>query len=164
MYSVLVEHSNGLQRLDYCQESWEKVTSEPSFWLASWWSLFECPPKGSSFVPVAGWAEQALRKALREGSEPDRAVAFLLAGWLERKRLFREVHRETRNDDHSWIYFEHLPTGEVWKVPFPERITLQSFQEAQKTLQELWHQATGGSGEASNKKPSLAKMTILSMV
>jgi len=138
-YTCLTEsiEEPGYIREDFSEESWRKVREEKepfSFWRC----VFEAEPVVD---PEAGQplrkddAETLLFQLLQQASPDTVRVRYILALMLERKRILRQVDRQSRNGQPILVY-EHAPTGDVLLVTDPD-IRLEEAEEVEREVREL---------------------------
>jgi hypothetical protein len=140
VYSLLLPNAEARERSDYCEESWKALGSSLPKGACRWASRVRRHPTTTPRGPTTDWAEERLRELLqkKDPAEEEKLLAFLLAGWLQRKRLLRQLGQKSQASTKGILLFEHLSTGELWEIPLPEEMGWQNLEQAERRLQLLW--------------------------
>jgi hypothetical protein len=134
-YTLLFREADGFRREDLSEEAWTK-RNENIRPFSFWRSRYEPP----ATEPIAKEnAEDLLRRLLSE-KNPERANAcYILAVMLERKRVLKQIKRESTNGDRVLIY-EHGKTGDVFIVADPQ-LRLDEIEKVQEDVANLLRNA-----------------------
>jgi hypothetical protein len=117
IYSALYWRDGKYQRVDLKENAWTARNDniEP---LSAWQTDFVPPPPAPVEALRKDDAESLLRRLVAEGDAASRNARYILALMLERKKVLRQIERQ-KQDGHSTLVYEHLPTGEVWLIDDP---------------------------------------------
>ncbi len=133
-FSVLTFGSEGYARCDYCTVCW-KSEGPPPIRVSSWCGIYRRPPPPLEVLRKET-AESLLRRLIEEKNETRRAVIYVLAVMLERKRLL--VEKDTQRTPAGLLLrvYEHRQTGETFVIVDPE-LRLDQLEPVQREVAEL---------------------------
>ncbi len=122
-------------RADFCASCRKSLGSEP--WISVWTSVFT-PPPAAPEDPVKKASPEDLLRELLEGPEPENHVAaiYLLAVFLERKRILVERAVRPAPDGTSVHIYEHRRSGDILLVADPH-LADSEIADAQKEIELL---------------------------
>jgi hypothetical protein len=114
-YTLLYESPEGHERMDLCQEAFEK-RDQDRVPLSFWKSEFEPAPPPEAEAVDKNDAESELRRLI-SGRDPSQAkLCYLLALLLERKRILKAREKVVTAEGRLIVY-EHSGTQESFVVP-----------------------------------------------
>ena len=116
--SLLLWSQGAYQRLDYAVAARPEGLPEEADLLSSWTAPYKTPVPPPPETLNKDDAEGLLRRLLAAQSPEYANACYILALMLERKRLVKELDRQTIEGSAVLIY-EHVASGETWIIPNP---------------------------------------------
>jgi hypothetical protein len=137
-HTMLFDEKLGYERLDVCEACWvaqysQGATSRKGF-VSHWQGVYEVPLTRPEPIQKAN-AESLLRKLVELNDPKYRAVCFILAVMLERKRVFK-VRDQARQDGRRVFIYEQPATGDVFTITDPA-LQLNQLEEVQRDVAHL---------------------------
>ena len=137
-YTLLYHDASGYRREDVSEEAWQNRNENIrpfSFWRSRYEPL---PPKPAE--PVGKETAEQLFRRLIASANPPANACYVLAAMLERKRVLKQVHAESRDDGSRVLIYEQGATGDVFVVPDPQ-LRLDELDAVQNEVAELLRSA-----------------------
>jgi len=144
-HTLLVYERGEYQRLDVCDEVWRAqfahgATDRKGF-ISHWQGVYEAPPALPPDAIQKDTAESLLRKLVEKNDPQHRAVSYILAVMLERKRLLK-VKAQTNEGGQRVFIYEQPKTGDIFTIPDPN-LQLNQLDEVQRQVAHLLEQGLG---------------------
>jgi hypothetical protein len=117
VYSALYWREGKYVRIDLKETAW-KARNENIEPLSAWQADFVPPVPPPPEALKRDDAESLLRRMVADNQVGTCNARYILALMLERKKVLRQIERQ-RQDGHSTLVYEHIPTGEVWLIEDP---------------------------------------------
>jgi hypothetical protein len=136
---MLFDHRHGYERVDVCQDCWERQYSQGASdrkgFVSHWQGTFE-PPAPPPAEPIEKERAETLLRKLIELDDPKYiAACYILAVMLERKRLLKVQTQLFRDGDRLFVY-EHPKTGDLFTILDPN-LQMDELDTVQHTVAHL---------------------------
>lgn len=115
-YTLLIKtEDDGIERRDLSGRAWGQLDSKLEV-ISFWKSCFKNNKDESKDEPVQSRnAEDQLRKLIKSELPADLRAAYILAAFLERKRILKNIKKQEIETD-SFTVYEHTETQEIFMV------------------------------------------------
>ena len=138
--TLLKRRKGGFERLDVCEEIWEKhfkdKAGQSEDYVSQWQGVYRAP-EAKQEDPIKKDNAESLLKKLVERNEPEHIGAcFILAVMLERKRILKVMDEQKLEDGKRVISYEHVKTGDAFSILDPN-LKLHELEEVQKDVADL---------------------------
>ena len=133
---LMFDAAGGYTRADHCEPCWNREANAlPRF--SSWKGVYHVPPPPDiSKLVRHETVESLLRELIQAGDPARRAVIYILAVMLERKRLLMERDVTTAEDGSRIVVYEHRKTAETFVVHDPQ-LKLDQLEAVQQSVMQL---------------------------
>ena len=126
----------GYTRADYCEPCWNREANAlPRF--SSWKGVYHVPPPPDTSKTVRHETVESLLRELIQADDPARrAVIYILAVMLERKRVLIEREVTTAENGARIVVYEHRKTAETFVIHDPQ-LKLDELEPVQQSVMQL---------------------------
>ena len=133
---LFFDDAGGYTRADYCDFCWNREANNlPRF--SSWKGVYHVPPPPDTSKRIRHeTAESLLRELIKAGDPARRAVIYILAVMLERKRVLIEREATTAEDGARIVVYEHRKTAETFVIHDPQ-LKLDELEPVQQSVMQL---------------------------
>ncbi len=138
--TLLKRQKGGFERLDVCEEIWEKHFKEKAgkseSYVSQWQGVYRAPDAKPEDPIKKDNAESLLKKLVERNQPEHEGACFILAVMLERKRLLKVVEEEKLDEGRRLLTYEPIKGGESFVVLDPN-LKLRELEEVQKDVADL---------------------------
>ncbi|MDF2549050.1 MAG: hypothetical protein K0S07_117 [Chlamydiales bacterium] len=111
-------------RKDFCPDCWQKVKEEDPVWAQLYHWRAKCAKVVAEFSPENAFdLIDLIKSAQDEGSTYTPDELFIIALYLERKKLIAFQRQEEDNEGKLWLVYEINKSDETFSIP---KVTLKS--------------------------------------
>ncbi|MBM3876254.1 MAG: hypothetical protein FJ386_05990 [Verrucomicrobia bacterium] len=141
-HTLLYDAQSEYRRQDICEPCWTRQFSQGAAdrkgFISHWQGIYEAPPAAAPDPIRRETAETLLRKLTTQNDPQHRAVCYILAVMLERKRLLK-VTAQSHENGQRVFHYEHPKSGDLFTIPDPN-LHLDQLQDVQRQVASLMAQ------------------------
>ena len=155
-HTLLFDERRDYQRQDICPECWASQYSlgaaDRKGFISHWQGLYEAPPAAPPDAIQKDTAESLLRKLTQQNDPQYRAVCYILAVMLERKRLLK-IKAQSRDGGKRIFIYEQPKTGDVFTIADPN-LQLDQLEDVQRQVAHLLEHGLAMPAETTPTPPA----------